>query len=479
MIKQLLVLLSMLPAVWTMGQEASSDTTFLTLEECVELAVENNLNIQRSRLNLQSSQINLTESKWALAPSLNGNASYGFQWGRNIDRATNQFVTQRIANSSSSVSGQITLFNAGRLRNDIRQNVAEVKASEYDVQKALNDVQIDVISFFINVLFNRELLDNAQSQLASSRQQLARTEILVASGALPRANELELISQVATNEVNLVNAQNNYSISLLTLKQALLLPASNKIGIKEPDLGVEPVVVDMSLNEIYRLSEESLPEIKSADARIERSEWAVQAARAARMPTLALTAGLATNYSDAFPGTFVEDPNASETLVPTGTLFTAGGDAVFTPFTPGEFTGTTFGEQYADNLGQSVFLTLSIPIFNRFSLQSSVQRSEVALDQSQLNALEQRNLLRQTIENAYYDAMAAEKTYQASEKQVAALEETFRMVQSQFNLGAANFTDFQIASNNLFQAKSDLARFKFDYLFKQKLLDFYQGKPLF
>ena len=138
----------------------------------------------------------------------------------------------------------------------------------------------------------------------------------------------------------------------------------------------------------------------------------------------------------------------------------------------------SFNDQLDQNLSKSLSLSLTIPIFNGFNTVARIQRSKIALQQAEINQIERRNTLRQQIETAYNDARAAANTYEASEKQVAALEETFRVIENQYNLGASNFTDYQVASNNLFRAKSDFVRAKYDYIFKMKILDFYMGKPL-
>jgi outer membrane protein len=188
-----------------------------------------------------------------------------------------------------------------------------------------------------------------------------------------------------------------------------------------------------------------------------------------------LNAGVSTIYSDARVE-FLPDGGGS--LVPTG-LETLGGEDVLTFVETGDFRTIPFGSQFKDNLSRFISLNLNIPIFNRFNQRANVQRSKIQMQQASINSMEQRNILRQTIETAFNDAQAASKSYAAATRQVEALEETFRSIENQYNFGAANFTDYQVASNNLFRAKSDLSRAKFDYIFKKKLLDFYQGIPIF
>ena len=159
-------------------------------------------------------------------------------------------------------------------------------------------------------------------------------------------------------------------------------------------------------------------------------------------------------------------------------MVTSGGDAIFSVEPGGSFETFGYGDQFDENLSWNLGIGVAIPLFNGLRTHSGIQRSKIQLQQAEIAAVEQRNILRQQIESAYADATASSKTFAASTRQVEALEETFRSIENQYNLGAANFTDYQIASNNLFQAKSDLVRAKYDFLFRKKILDFYQGKPL-
>jgi len=442
-----LLTLLLFTCFWTIAQEKR----VMSLEECVELAVENNLNIQRSKLNLETAETDLMQARMSRFPDLNLSSNYSVAWGRSIDPVSNQFINQRINSFRPNANTGVTLFNWFNITNNIKSNEEEVKASEYDVDRSHNDVQLDVISFYLNVLFNKELLENAKFQLESSKEQLERTKKLVASGALPRSNELELASQVATNEVNLVNAQNDLRVALLNLKQVMLVPASENIDIEIPDADIAEPDLSVQVEDVYGDAQNTMPEIKAADFRVQSAEYNYLAAKGARYPSISLNAGAGSNFSSAAK-----------------------------PFDPtldgSEFT---FIEQIRENFNQFIALSLNIPIFNGLSAQANVQRSKIGMQQAQINAQEQRNILRQTIETVYNDAVAASKSYEAAQSQVDALEETFRTVKNQLSAGAANATDFQVAQNNLFQAKSDLARAKFDYIFRKKLLDFYQGKSIF
>lgn len=456
----------------------------LSLEECIAIAVENNLTVRSSEFNLQSAHVNLSQAQAQRLPSINLSGSYGTNWGRSIDPTTNQFISQQITSNGVAGSASLPIVSGLQLSNSIKQSRIDVKASEADLQKARNDVSLSIATIYLNVIFNQELVENARFQLESSRQQLDRTAKLVASGALPISNELQLQSQVATNEVTLVSAENSLDLALLDLKQAMLLSPGEEVAIVVPELSIDQALVeDDNVEDIYREALTTQPEIESADLSVESAKIGVSVSRGSMYPSLSLNGAFSTNYSNAVTELFVPDGTFTETDVLTETLLETDEDNPV-PIVQreilvnGTFEDYGVWDQYENNLSKSLSFGLSVPILNGLSARSNLQRSKISLQQSEINATQQRNTLYQTIETSYRNAVAAAKTFDASQKQVASLEETFRSVENQYNNGAANFTDYQVALNNLFQAKTDLSRAKYDFVFRQKILEFYQGKPL-
>lgn len=453
----------------------------LTVQQCLDIALENNLDIKTAQLNLTGNQVNLTQSKLSRLPTANLGWNYGFNWGRSIDPTSNDFISQRIQFSGLNGNSNMTIYNGLQQYNTIKQNEVNINASEADLERAKNDLIINIANLYLGVILNQELLANAQFQLDNSRTQLDRTRILVESGALPITNQLELASQVASNEVALVNAQNNLDISMLNLKQAMLIPTSEQIELDIPELpNVEEPDLTISSESAYSTAEQIMPEIKSADLLVESAVLGVKVASGGFYPTVSLFGGFQTNYSDAISSRPIITGTSTVAQVPTE-LQTASGESIFlVDQEVPTFSEQDFGysEQFDENLSWNVGLNLNIPIFNGWRTRSNVQRSKIQLEQAEIGSLRARNVLRQQVETIYTNAVAASKTYTASLRQVEALEETFRSIENQYNLGAANFTDYQVASNNLFQAKSDLVRAKYDFVFKKKVLDLYQGKPL-
>ncbi len=476
----LLVIAGVCPMMSQAQTEAPDSVRQWSLKECVAYALGNNLTVKRSELQVELSEINYTQNKMNLLPSANTSASYGYNWGRGLDPVTNQFISsQRNTVSSFSANASWTLFNGFRIQNGVRQGQRDVAASEFDLTKARNDVSVLVTNAFVNVVFNKELVGNARLQLESSRQQLDRTKKQVAAGSLPRSEELNLEAQVATNELNLINQENALALSTLQLKQAMQMPASEPFDVQIPELTPEDLILDKDRDQIYSIAKELMPEIKSTNLKIKSSEFSVRAAKGGLYPRLNLNGSLNTNYSKNSEAQFVPD-GVELSDEPIGVAETSGGQApVYTYRATGNFVNTyDFDKQIKDNLYKSVGLQLIIPLFNNYANRAAFQRSVITNEQARIAAKETENTLRQNIETAYNDAIAAAKSYQATLKQVEARDEAFRMMKQRHDIGAANYVEYQVAENNLFQARSDLARAKYNFIFRKKLLDFYQGKPL-
>jgi len=454
-----------------------------SLEECIGIALDSNLNVKLSELDNQNSEIDLLQSNMDRLPNFNLGGGYGINWGRSIDPTTNDFITQKISFSSFGGNSSVTLFNGRVLNNSIKRAELNVLTAQSNLERTRNDVALNVTSYYLDVIFNKELERNAQSQMAVTQQQLDRTTKLVNAGSLPITNILDLEAQLATNEVNLINAENRLSLSVLNLKQALQISGDQPLDIVVPDMALNATIEILpSANETYLEALATLPEVRSADLGVESSLIGMRVAQGALYPTLSLDGSLRTNFSNVvnrarpiFEGTSVEefeigyltnDPTQSVSRMEEMPNIVRVDD---------DFT---FTEQFDENLSKSVSLNLQIPVFNKWRTRNGMQRARLTNEQAEINTTQVRNQVRQSIETAYNNASAALKSFQASTRQVSALEQTFANVENRYNLGVVNFVDYQVASSNLFQARSDLTRAKYDYIFRLKILDFYQGKSL-
>jgi len=450
-----------------------------TLRELIDYAISNNLTIKRSTYNVESNEINALQTKMAMLPTLNANGNYGWNWGRTIDPTTNIFTTNQVRSSNLGANSSLLLWNGFRLFYNMKQGEVDLEAVNEDLIKARNDVILNVITLYLNVVFNKELYNVAQLQVNSTLEQLERTKKLVDAGSVPIADMLNLDAQLATNELNVIQRENSLNLSILQLKQALQLPSSTSMDVELPQLDLQNQLdITKTVDEIFDIATMTMPEIKAAELRKRSSMFGYRAAKGNLYPRLSVNASYSTIYSDQRQQFFADGGFSTQTSN-VGYVQGSGTPVLRDVTTPtGQFLVPSLGDQYRDNRGRSVGISLQIPIFNGLSTRSAMQRAAISQSLADITFRETSSTLRQTVETAYNNALAAIKTYQSTEKQVKARDEAFRMAKQRYNLGAVNFVDYQVAENNLFQAESDLLRAKYDFIFRKKVLDFYQGLPL-
>lgn len=455
------------------------------LEECINYALNNNLNVKQSELSRQDVEARLRQSKLNRIPSLNFNLFNSWRWGRSIDPTTNRFVNQRINSNGLNGSSNIVIYNGNRQVNAIRQGKKELEAGFYDVEKSKNDIALQVVAGYLNIIFAREQLKNANAQLKTMQAQLGQTKKLVDAGSLPITNLLDIQAQEASNEVDAINAQNEIELALLQLKQLLQIPATESFDIVMPEFNpAEYAMVPYPVDEVYQKALITQPEIKSSNLRIESADYGVRLAKGAHIPVLSANGQLFTNYSSVQDRERVvpDDGGGTPVTIPPSPIGMVGNDpnlVVYSfPRTIYTRSDYPYSSQWLDNWSWSVGLNIGIPVFNGYITKTNIQRAKIMKENAEINAENTRNILRQTIERAYNDAEAAAKIFEAAGRQVEALQESFRATEKSYNLGAKNFVEYQVASNNLFGAKLDQTRAKFDYIFKLKILDFYLGNPL-
>lgn len=447
-----------------------------TLQQCIEHAVKNNLQVKQSLLNAELQGQNLLQSKANVLPSVNGNASHSYNFGRTIDPFTNTFATDRVLSQNFYLSSNMTLFSGLQNYNTIRQNQFALEAGKYDAAKTANDVSLSVATAYLQVLFSEELRDNARNQAEVSRQQVERTKKLVEAGSLARGSLLDVEALFATDELAFTNAQNQVDLSYLTLIQLLNLEKAEGFSIQKPTLdepsGQELLTTPPS--QIYTAALSRQPEIKSAEYRLMGSQKGLSVARGAMSPRLSVSGSYGTGYSGAsqrFVGPL------SYTYAPNGDI-TSQGDTVYAPFLLNSREVIPFSDQVNDNINKNLGFHLTIPLFNGLQTKTAMSRAKIQVQVSELSLQQAKDQLNKSIQQAYADANAALKKYNASKKAVDAMKESFKYTEQKFNVGILNSNDYSDAKNKLAKAQSDLLTAKYDYIFKVKVLDFYQGKPL-
>lgn len=449
----------------------------LTLEQCIDHAMENNLQLQQADLNVKRAEYNRDRAKADFLPSVNAGASYGFNFGRRIDPFTNQFATEQVESGNLFLSGSLTLFSGLTKINALKQSKYAFLASQKDVKGAENNLRLNLTTAYMNVLFARELLAIANNQLELTRQQVDRTATLVDAGQLPRASLYDLESQMASEELNSVNAENDLNMAKVSLIQLLQLEGvqPEDISVTAPEIeNLEPQLLMAGPEEVYQTTLSLMPEIQAAEYRIESSKAALAVAKGRNSPTLTLGAQIGTGYS----GLNYNQSFGDYQIVPIGYVG-GSGEEVFTiqPEIVNEGV-KPFGDQFRDNFNRNIAFNLNIPIFNGWQVRTAVKHAQIDLESAQLALEENKNALYQDIQRAHADAVASYKQFVSAQKAVEALRENYTYAEARFEQKAINAVEFFDFKTRLTNAESNLAQAKFNYLFRTKILDFYQGKPI-
>ena len=434
-----------------------------TLKECVDHALEHNISVKQSMLDIDLAKQDVINAKGNFMPSLSANASQNFNFGSFIGQDGSRIKSDSRGNSFGINSG-VTIFNGFRNLNTYKQAKLGVEASQLQLSILQDDISLTVVNSFLNILFNKENLKIAKEQLTISLNQRDQITSQVEAGIKPRSDLFDIDATIASNRESIVNAENSLDLSLLSLSQNLQVSPVD-FDIEEVQINLTSVsMAYSSTGEILSHALDNRAEIKNAELNIENSDFGVKLAQSAYAPSLSFGAGLGSSYqhkqgeSDV-RSEYVMDPNNPgsiiETIVPYG-----------------------FNAQIENNLGYNLGFNLSVPIFNGFKTKANVSKAKINREKSILNLEQAKQDLTTTITQAYADAKASLKQYQASLFSVASLEESFKNVQNKFNFGAATSFEVEQLRGRLVNAKSNLINSKFNFVFRSKVLDFYMGKPL-
>jgi outer membrane protein len=445
-----------------------------TLEECITYALNNNIQIKQQQLNSAISKLQYNQSIAAIFPSVNGGASLVYNNGQTVDMFTNQFASQTVQSDNFNLSSSVVLFNGLQLLNGLKQKQIDFLASKYDLEKIKNDISLTIATAYLQVLYSIELLDIAKNQLEISKQQVERTQKLYAVGTVAKGTLLTMQSQQATDELQKVNAQNQLDMAYLTLAQLLDLQNTQGFDIVKPALILPDASSLMQhVDEIYGKALGTQPDIKSAELKVQSAKKGLSISKGMYSPSLTLSASYGTGYSGASKTITGATISGYQTIG--ATLL---GEEVYSPIYDYTYEKIKFWDQMDNNQNKSIGLYLNVPIFNKWQTQTMIGTSKLQLKSAQLNLQSSQNQLYKTIQQAYADARASLNKYNASTKSVEALTESFGYTEQKFNVGMLNSIDYNDAKNNLLKAKSELLQSKYDYIFRLKVLDFYQGKPI-
>ena len=420
---------------------ATQAQTAWDLRQCIEHALTHNLSIKQKEASRDKSAVELNTAQWSRLPNLNGNIGQSFNYGRAI-QADNTYGNRNTRNTNFSVGTSIPLFTGMQIPNNIALSKLNLKAAIEDLNKAKEDISIQVTSYYLQALFNEELVKVAQNQVALSKEQLDRKVAFFKNGKASEAEVYEAQSRLAQDEYSLVQTQNNHQLSLLDLSQLLELPSPENFQIVAPK--VEAFSTDLSLpDEVYTLALQNKPAIKAAQYRLEGATKSIRIAQSGWYPQLTFGAGIGTNY---YSITGIENAG--------------------------------FGNQWRENMNKYLQFSLSIPLFNRFETRNRVKSARIQRNALAWQLEESKKTLYKEIQQAYYNALAAESQFRSSEVASKAAETSFKMMSEKYANGKANATEYNEMRANWMKALSEQIQARYDYLFRSKILEFYKGIQL-
>lgn len=413
------------------------------LERCIRHAIENNLNIKQQEASKEQSAVELNTAKWSRLPDLNGSASHSFNFGRSI-QADNTYQSLNTQNTAFSLNTSIPLFTGLKITNNIALAKLNLQAATEDLNKAKEDISIQVASAYLQVLFNEELAQVAHIQVDLSKEMLAQKEAYFKTGKASEAEWLEAKSRVAQDQLSAVQADNNYKLALLDLSQLLELTSPDNFAIVSPTAEMEEYMSSItSPTDIYNQAILFKPSIKAAQYRLEGAAKSVKIAKSAYFPQLSFGAGLSTNY---YKVAGMKNP--------------------------------VFGSQLRDNFSQYFGFQLSVPIFNRFGTRNQVRSARIQQNTLNWQLEDSKKALYKEIQQAYYNALGAESRYQSSLTADEAAKASFNLMKEKYAEGKANATEYNESRTSWMKAISERLQAKYDYIFRTKILDFYKGIPL-
>lgn len=456
---------------FTFGQQWS-------LEDCINYAREHNLALKMSEQNIRLSEANELAAWGGLLPNLNAQAGHGYNWGQRIDPFTNQFASSRIQTNNFGIASSLTLFGGLQQYNTWRQSEINTQISEKDFEKAQNDVALNLASAYLNILLNKEFMEIAQRTMEATTVQASRISKLYEAGQVAQGNLNDVQAQQASDQANFITAQNNYRLAKLNLMQLLQLDLRNaeSFDIVYPDIDITtdtPILENPT--SIVNSAVQNFPEIKSAQLKVASAQLGKKIALGSYSPSINASFSYGTGYSGA---AMVATGAGTPMSYPIGTVLGSGEPVLSLPQMVYGYEVKPFNDQLNDNINKQLFFTLSIPIFNGFNARVANKRAEINTINSELQLQQTKQELEQAIYKAHADAVAALSTYQSSLISVEASQKSYDWVKVRYEQGSATNVEYNDALIRLQNAEATLSRSKYEYIFKLKMLEFYEGKTI-
>lgn len=450
----------------------------LTLPQAVAIAIRNNLVVAQSGLNTQNARVNYDQAWEYMLPTVSGNGGQNINFGRTISSTNNQYFTSQFNSGSAGLNAGLLLFHGLELQNNLKVQRYAYNASKMDLQTQKDNITLSVLLAYLQVLSNRDQLSIAYEQAQVDSITLERLTIQGKAGALsPVSNLTDLQGRYASDQVNIANAINTLEASKVALFAYLNVPYKRDVEYQNSIAATDINDYQSNSDSIFRHALDIIPSIRSAELKVSEFRSALAYYRGAYYPSISLNGGVSTNWTNSpAPSAFVT--TGAPTLSQTGVYFSdpLGNTPVYEKNATGYDVYPNWGSQFKNNRSEYVGISVNIPIFNGFQARNNVRQAKLTLKNYQLQNTNARNQLQQTVELAFQNMIAAYKSYKFYMQAAAAYKESFRVTNIRFTEGVIASDAYIVAKGNSDAAEVNAAAAKYAYIFRMKVLDYYQGK---
>ena len=413
-----------------------------TLSECIDYALENNLSVKQSSLNVERNEIAVNTALNSRLPGVSASVGESLSFGRGLGD-DNVYVNTNASQTNFSVGADVPVFNGFQIKHNIEQTRLDLKAATADLAKAKDDIRVAVAQAYVQILYNMEILDVAEVQMEIDSLQVERLEEMAANGKASRAEVSAQEATLAQSRVSLTQAQANLSLAILDLTQLLELPSPEGFSVVRPDAEAIRTGLLMDPEEIYAEAVSFKPQIEAESLRLDSALKNVDIAKSAKLPSLSLSGGLGTNYYKA-----------------------------------NSYTAAPFYDQLSNKFSQYLNLSLNIPIFSRLATRNQIRTAQLSVRNQEIQLESAKKQLYKEIQQAYYNAVAAQDKYRSSMAAQQSAKDAFELIRAKYENGKSGITEFNEAKGRFVSAGSDLAQARYSYLYQSRLLDFYRGLDL-
>lgn len=448
----------------------------LTLQQAIETGIKNNIDVLQSDLLMQKADIVFNQSKENMLPNLNASADHGYNYGRSIDPFTNSFINQKVGFASYGASSNIVLFHGLSLQNALKSNKLDYEASKLELQQAKDNLTINIILAYLQVLSTEDVLVQSQEQVLVTQKQVDRLGVLNQSGAILPANYYDLKGQLATDQIGIVDNKANLETAKLSLVQLLNIPYDKNLEVERMPEENFNTNYSGTPDSIYQTALKQFAQVKAANLRTQSAEKNISSVKGKLFPTLSFGGNINTNYSSVAS----RDYFLNTTETPSSNYVTVDGAQYPVIVKQDNYNSKkiNYSDQLSNNLFYTIDLGLSIPLFNAGRVRNEVKLAKIDFKNSELVEKNTKTQLQQSIERAYVNLSSSSEKYKLLQDQVSSFAESFRTAEIRFNAGAITSVDYLIAKNNLNRAQSNLIIAKYDFVLREKVLDYYGGTAL-